>query len=243
MKRNNYSRATDVNRDIHSSLEQSDHELQKEITSCRKCSRLVRWREEVALKKVKRFFEQNYWGKPVPSFGSILSRVLIVGLAPAAHGATRTGRMFTGDRSGEWLYEALFKYGFSTSPVSIHENDGLELRDCRITAVAHCAPPQNKLLHDEIIACQHFLKMEIDVMENLKVIVALGKVAFDTVKKIEPDSKTNRSYQFSHGVEALLANNIFLLASYHPSQQNTFTGKLTKKMFHQIFRRTKQFLS
>lgn len=219
--------------------------LQKTVIECRKCPRLVQWREKVAREKVARFNEWDYWGKPVPSFGDTKARLLIVGLAPAAHGANRTGRMFTGDRSGEWLYRTLHKFGFANQSASVAHDDGLLLQDCYITASARCAPPKNKLLPKELKNCRPYLLKEIQLLRNVRVIVALGKVAFDTVydayRELELTSLPRRLF-FSHRKEYALNGHQTLIASFHPSQQNTFTGKLTEKMFDAVFRRAKQFI-
>ena len=212
--------------------------LQKTIIRCDKCPRLVRWREKIAQVKAPRFSEETYWGKPVPSFGDPGARLLIVGLAPAAHGGNRTGRMFTGDRSGDWLYRALHKFGFSNQSESISGNDGLKLLDCYITASARCAPPKNKLQPKELQNCQPYLLKESQLLKNVRVIVALGKVAFDTVydayRELELTSLPKRPH-FGHGKEHALNARQTLIASFHPSQQNTFTGKLTEKMFDEVF--------
>jgi uracil-DNA glycosylase family 4 len=220
--------------------------LQNTIIRCDKCPRLVRWREDVARAKAPRFSEENYWGKPVPSFGDPNARLLIVGLAPAAHGGNRTGRMFTGDRSGDWLYRALHKFGFASQAGSVSREDGLELRDCYITASARCAPPQNKLLRKELHNCRPYLLKEIQLLNEVQVVVALGKVAFDTVfdafRELELTSLPKRPV-FGHDKEYRLNERQILIASFHPSQQNTFTGKLTEKMFDGVFERAKKYLS
>ncbi len=220
------------------------------VSSCRLCSRLVAWREKVAREKVKRFSEYDYWGKPVPAFGDPDASLLIVGLAPAAHGGNRTGRMFTGDRSGDWLYRALFKAGFTNQPISSDCKDGLHLKNCFITAICRCAPPQNKLLPDEIKNCRKHLFREIRLLKNVKVIVALGKVAYDNVyntmidflKKQNPAVILPKKPSFKHEIEIMLADDLVLIGSFHPSQQNTFTGKLTEKMLDAIFKRVKNIL-
>ena len=218
--------------------------LQRTVTRCRLCPRLVRWREKVALIKAPRFKSENYWGKPVPGFGDPDARLLIVGLAPAAHGANRTGRMFTGDRSGEWLYGALHKYGFANQPTSVSRNDGLQLRDCYITAAARCAPPGNKPSPKEFANCRPFLLREYKMLRNVRVILGLGKTAFDaafdSMKALNETTISHRP-KFSHGAEIELRENLILLGSYHPSQQNTFTGKLTVKMWEGVFRRVREF--
>jgi uracil-DNA glycosylase family 4 len=216
--------------------------IQRKVIACRLCPRLVEWRERVAREKVARFSGWTYWGKPVPGMGDPDARLLIVGLAPAAHGGNRTGRMFTGDRSGDWLYETLHRYGFATQASSTSKTDGLRLIDCYITASARCAPPQNKLLPAELHNCRPYLLEEIRLLGKVRVIIALGKVAFDTVFNAfrELDMTTlARRPRFSHGAEAALNGAQLLIASYHPSQQNTFTGKLTRRMFEGVFQRAR----
>ena len=219
--------------------------LQEQITACRLCPRLVRWREEVALRKAPRFNVDSYWGKPVPGFGDSNAKLLIVGLAPAAHGANRTGRMFTGDRSGEWLYRALHKSGFANQPASNSANDGLKLRNCYITASVRCAPPVNKPLPEEFVNCRPYLLEEFGLLPNVRVILGLGKIAFDTafdaLRKLEKTTLTKRP-KFAHGMEVKLNSETILLGSYHPSQQNTFTGILTQKMFDEIFRQVNAYI-
>ena len=220
--------------------------LQKSISSCTACPRLVSWREEVAATKTPRFIGDSYWGKPVPSFGDPQAHLLIVGLAPAAHGANRTGRMFTGDRSGEWLYRALHKSGYASQPASVSKNDGLELNDCYITATARCAPPQNKLFPEEMRNCRPFLLDELRLLKNIRVVVGLGKVAFDATydsfRELGWTSLAKRP-AFSHGAVVALNDRVTFLGSYHPSQQNTFTGKLTEKMFDAVFRKSRSLLA
>jgi uracil-DNA glycosylase family 4 len=191
--------------------------------------------------KVARFKDFDYWGKPVPSLGTADARLLIVGLAPAAHGGTRTGRVFTGDRSGEWLYRALHRFGFANQPHSNDRNDGLKLAHCYITAVLHCAPPLNKPLPAEVANCQPYLVRELELLTEVRVVVALGKIAFDSVWPLISKPKQKRPL-FQHGFEVALASGRTLIASYHPSQQNTFTGKLTERMFDRIFARARQIL-
>ena len=226
--------------------------LQNQITGCRLCPRLVEWRERVASEKVRRFQDQEYWGKPVPSFGDREGRLLIVGLAPAAHGANRTGRMFTGDESGVFLYRALHKAGFASQPVSTNRNDGLALKDCYISAVLHCAPPGNKPLPEEIRNCRDYLAREIGLLGNIQVVAALGRIAFDhTLAVFEAANATSPGSRephrnrprFGHGVECNLGPGVTLIASFHPSQQNTFTGKLTEAMFDMIFSRARALLA
>jgi uracil-DNA glycosylase family 4 len=214
--------------------------LQEEIVRCHRCPRLVEWRERVAREKVRRFADQEYWGKPVPSFGDPRARVLVIGLAPAAHGGNRTGRIFTGDRSGDWLFRGLHKAGFANQPESIHRDDGLRLRDCYVTAAVRCAPPQNKPLPKEIANCRPYLLRELELLKRLRVIVALGRLAFDAaISSVGLEDRSARRPKFAHAVEAQLRDGISLIASFHPSQQNTFTGKLTEPMFDRVFDRAR----
>lgn len=215
--------------------------LNDDIITCFACPRLVTWREQVAAEKVKRYADWDYWGKAVPNFGDPKARLLIVGLAPAAHGANRTGRMFTGDRSGDWLYRAMHKAGFASQPTSEHAEDGLELNDALITAVAHCAPPDNKPLPEEITNCRPFLERLLSEPQ-FQVIIALGKLAWDaTLKHHPPIAKPMPA--FGHGAQHTLPNGRILIGSYHPSQQNTFTGRLTEQMLDDIFTKAQGFLS
>ncbi len=218
--------------------------LQKEIGNCFRCPRLVEWRERVALEKVRRFAHEEYWGRPVPSFGDPAARMLIVGLAPAAHGGNRTGRVFTGDRSGDWLYRALYRAGFANQPVFTHRGDGLELTDCWITSVIHCAPPDNKPLPSEIQNCRPYLLTELKLLKRVRVIVALGRLAFDAVlASVDiPEGRKKARPKFSHGAEFDLRDDLKLIASFHPSQQNTFTGRLTEPMFDYIFSRARDLI-
>lgn len=212
--------------------------LQKSIVRCRLCPRLARWRERVAEERVARYADWEYWGKPVPSFGDPDARLLIVGLAPGAHGANRTGRMFTGDRSGEWLYRALHKAGFANQPSSESTGDGLRLQDCYIAAAARCAPPLNKLTAEELQACRPYLHREIELLRKVRVVLALGKIAADAVYESFRDlalTDLARRPKFGHGARCGLTARHTLLMSYHPSQQNTFTGRLTEPMFDGIF--------
>lgn len=211
---------------------------------CRRCPRLVQWREEMARKKRRAYLEWEYWGRPVPSFGDSNARLLVVGLAPAAHGANRTGRMFTGDSSGDFLYQALHRAGFSNQPVSHHRGDGLELRDILISASVRCAPPNNQPTREEIKTCRSFLIAELNLLSELKGIVALGKIAFDNV--LETYRQLGHPFQrlaFAHGAFYQLGPGLpWLLASYHPSRQNTQTGRLTGEMFDRIWRMARQLL-
>ena len=215
------------------------------MTQCRRCPRLVAWRETLAEVKVKRFGSESYWGRPVPSFGDLRARLLVLGLAPAAHGGNRTGRVFTGDRSGDWLYRALHKAGFASQAGSASLSDGLYLQDCYITAVAHCAPPENKLLPSEVQHCHPYLQQEFEQLPNLKVMIALGKIAWDAILR-EPQfamPKGTPKPKFGHGLVVDLPSGHYLIGSYHPSQQNTFTGKLTEPMFDTVFALARQLLA
>ena len=208
----------------------------KQIIACRKCPRLVEWREEVAQVKRKAYINEEYWGKPVPGFGDPQARVLVVGLAPGAHGSNRTGRQFTGDASGSFLYPALHKAGFANQPTSESRSDGLILKDMYITASGRCAPPDNKPTPEELNNCQPYLERELEII-NPKVIVCLGRIAFERILKIH--SEKISVYIFAHGASYQLANGKWLLCSYHPSQQNTSTKKLTPKMFDEIWEKAK----
>ena len=224
--------------------------LNKKIIACRKCPRLVAWREEIARTKRKAYQDWDYWGKPVPGFGDHEARVLVVGLAPGAHGSNRTGRQFTGDGSGGFMYPALCRAGFASQPESTHREDGLTLQDMYITASGRCAPPGNKPTPEELDNCQPYLEREIDLLKP-KVIVALGRIAFERIlhiyfPKAALKSKTVRrpaSMAFAHGAFYKLDAETWLLCSYHPSQQNTLTGKLTVKMFDQIWEKARKLIS
>lgn len=219
-------------------------ELNKEIIACRKCPRLVAWREEVARVKRKAYKDQEYWGKPVPGFGDPRARVLVVGLAPGAHGSNRTGRQFTGDASGGFLYPALHKAGFANQAEAVSRSDGLRLKDMYITASARCAPPDNKPSLEELNNCQLYLEREIQILKP-KVIVCLGRIAFERILKIF--AIRDSSMKFAHGATFALRPSNFqpttLLCSYHPSQQNTSTGKLTVNMFDDIWNKTQELLT
>ncbi len=220
------------------------NKLQTSVTACRRCPRLVKWRKQVAREKRAAFREHDYWGKPVPSFGDPNGRILIVGLAPAAHGANRTGRMFTGDRSGDWLYRALYKAGFANQPNSISRGDGLELKDVLVTAAVRCAPPANKPHPSERDACRDWMEREFNLINSVEVIVTLGNFAYLQILRIlgdRGDSVPRPRPRFSHGAEISIGD-LTVLASYHPSQQNTFTRKLTEEMFDRIWSRAKQLI-
>ena len=208
--------------------------LASEVSSCRRCPRLVAWREHVALEKRAAFHDQEYWGRGVPGFGDPQARVLVLGLAPAAHGANRTGRVFTGDRSGEWLYRAMHRAGLANQPTSVSADDGLSLTRAWVTAVVKCAPPDNKPLPTERINCHGFLLREVGLLSELKVVVCLGAFAYQAACAefaVRPRPK------FGHGVEVEAPNGLHLVCSFHPSQQNTFTGKLTEAMLDEVFAR------
>ena len=213
--------------------------LAGEILWCRRCPRLVRWRERVAREKVRRHAGEEYWGKPLAGFGDPAARILLVGLAPAAHGGNRTGRMFTGDESGRWLFRALHKAGLASLPDSVSRDDGQKLSDCYITAAVRCAPPANRPFPAEFARCRPFLLREIALLARVRVVVGLGKIGYDAA--LEAYRALGKiSYRarppFAHGVEHRLGNLTFL-ASYHPSQQNTFTGRLTEAMLDGVVRR------
>jgi len=220
--------------------------LNARIIACERCPRLRLYCAEIAKTKRRAYADQEYWGRPVPSFGDSEARVLIVGLAPGAHGSNRTGRPFTGDGSGNFLYPVLYKTGFASQPTATGRNDGLTLKDMQITSVARCAPPGNKPLPSELANCAPFLDEEIAALENLRVIVCLGKIAFDGVlQHFVRVGRTSRrgGMIFGHGAEYVLPDGLTLLASYHPSLQNTNTGKLTEAMFLKVFERAREIAS
>lgn len=219
--------------------------LERRIVGCRACPRLRRWCEKVAREKVRRYAGQDYWGLPVPGFGDPAARLLVVGLAPAAHGANRTGRMFTGDASGDWLYEALYRFGFATRPDSSGRGDGLELSDCRITAAVRCAPPGNRPTGAELARCRGHLEAELAILTRVRVVIALGRIGFDAwlaaaAWKDRPGQRERP--RFAHGAEWLAPDGTLLIASYHPSRQNTNTGRLTRTMWYSVFRRARSVL-
>jgi uracil-DNA glycosylase family 4 len=218
---------------------------QGEIIHCRLCSRLVAYRETVAREKVRRFQDWEYWGRPVPSLGKAGARLLIIGLAPAAHGGNRTGRIFTGDRSGDWLYRALYNFGFANQPHSSQRGDGLKLLDCYITAAIHCAPPDNKPLPSEISNCRPYFLDELERLHRVRVVVPLGLIGFKTYfgarKQLGWENPAPLP-PFGHGRMVKLAKGVTVISSYHPSQQNTQTGKLTTAMFDDVFRQARTAL-
>jgi uracil-DNA glycosylase family 4 len=212
--------------------------LNREVIACTRCPRLVAYREQIAREKRRAYREWEYWGKPVPGFGDPDARVLVMGLAPGAHGSNRTGRPFTGDASGNFMYPVLYEVGFASQPTAKDRNDGLTLKNLYITAAARCAPPDNKPTPQELAACAPFLDREIAGLENLKVVVALGKIGFDAYLnflKRRGVLASKKGYLFKHGASYRMPDGKVLLASYHPSNQNTQTGKLTRKMFVEIF--------
>src|SRR5258708_2647997 len=220
--------------------------LNEEIVACRRCARLVTYREEVARVKRRMFREWEYWGKAVPGFGDPHAQLFILGLAPAAHGANRTGRVFTGDRSGDFLYKALHKAGFANQPTSLHRDDGLELKDAYIAAAVRCAPPANKPLPTEILHCRGYLERELEILRP-RVVLALGKIAWDAyleILKQRGQIAARAAYRFSHGAECVFADDLpRLFGVYHPSQQNTQTGRVTEAMYAAVLKRIGAFLT
>lgn len=212
--------------------------LQRTVMQCRRCPRLVEYREKVAREKRRMFRDWDYWGKPVPSFGDPKAELLIVGLAPAAHGANRTGRMFTGDRSGDFLFRALYEAGYASQPEGRDREDGLQLRRCYITAALRCAPPANKPLPQELRNCQPYLESELEILGRVRAVLALGKIGFDRYLAVVAEHlelPPRSRMPFGHGVSYELPGGLpRLFASYHPSQQNTQTGKLTPAMMHDV---------
>ncbi len=215
--------------------------LTDEIVACRRCPRLVEWRERVAREKVKRFRDEPYWGRPVPGFGDPDARILLVGLAPAAHGGNRTGRVFTGDASGDFLWAALHACGLADRPASRRADDGLTLTDTYIAAAVRCAPPANKPTNAERDTCAPFLSREMALLANLRTIVALGQFGWDAALRALADlgHPVRPKPRFGHGAEAMVGPHV-LLGTYHPSQQNTFTGRLTPPMFLDVLRRARK---
>ncbi len=216
----------------------SIEKLSRQITACAKCPRLAKYIRAVAEKKVRRFNDWDYWGKPVPGFGDANAQLLIIGLAPGAHGANRTGRMFTGDSSGDWLYRALYKTGFANQPESASREDGLHLDNVFITAVARCAPPDNKPFPEEIENCSAFLEKELELLRNVKVVLCLGHLAFNRYCKLHE----LKGLEFAHGKKHTLASGITLVCSYHPSRQNTQTGRLKWNDWLRVFSEIRDLL-
>jgi uracil-DNA glycosylase family 4 len=217
--------------------------LQDEVIACRRCPRLVRFREKVGRERRRAYRDCEYWAKPVPGFGDPKARVALLGLAPGAHGSNRTGRMFTGDASGRFLYPVLYRTGFASQPEAESRSDGLRLLDAYITAAVRCAPPGNKPMPREIANCSRFLDRELLALKSVKVVVGLGRIGFDAylnhLKRLGVIS-AKAGYSFAHGASYQMPNGVALLASYHPSNQNTATGKLTAAMFEKIFRMARQ---
>ena len=220
-------------------------ELEREVISCRRCPRLVAWREEVARVKRAAFAGEEYWGRPLPGFGDPDARVLLLGLAPAAHGGNRTGRMFTGDRSGDWLFEALHHAGFANRPTSEHRDDGLRLLDAYVTAAVRCAPPFNKPTLDEIGRCEPYLLTELRLLTRVRVVVGLGRIGWQAYlrgRRALGAPRERPAPRFGHGAITRFADGTTLIATYHPSQQNTFTGKLTRPMLRGVFETARRIL-
>lgn len=220
--------------------------LEEQIIACTRCPRLVLYREQVAREKRRMYRDSEYWGKPLPGFGDPEAELLILGLAPAAHGGNRTGRMFTGDRSGDFLYRALYEAGFANQPQSRDRADGLVLSNCFITAALRCAPPRNKPFPEELANCQPYLEREFQVLRRARVVLALGRIAFDTYLRLVWSRNTfppRSSFRFGHGASYALPMGLpRLFASYHPSQQNTQTGKLTPDMMRRVLADVRRYL-
>jgi uracil-DNA glycosylase family 4 len=220
--------------------------LQAGIVACERCPRLRSWCRLVAEQKKRKFSSWSYWGRPVPGFGDPRARLLVVGLAPAAHGGNRTGRVFTGDSSGDWLYEALHRFGFANQPLSVSRDDGLELRDCYVTAAARCAPPDNRPSREELERCRGWLARELGVLDRVRVVIALGRIAREAWLRASGwwDRLSPRERPaFGHGAIATLPDGTVFIASYHPSRQNTNTGRLTRAMWYEPFRKARDLLS
>ena len=217
--------------------------LNRKIIACHKCPRLVEYRTQVGRTKRRAYLDWDYWAKPVPGFGDPNARLLLIGLAPGAHGANRTGRIFTGDSSGVFLYKVMFDTGFASQPTSVSRDDGLELRDAYISAAVRCAPPDNKPRPEEIRNCRPYLEKDLELLKNVRVVIALGKLAFDdylAILRAQGKIARRADFVFAHNREHRLGEGMpVLISSYHPSQQNTSTGKLTEEMFRAVFLRAK----
>jgi uracil-DNA glycosylase family 4 len=221
-------------------------QLHKEVVTCTRCPRLVEHCQRVAREKRRAYRDWEYWGKPVPGFGDPKARVLILGLAPGAHGSNRTGRPFTGDSSGNFMYPVLHATGFASQPNGTHVGDGLTLHGAYITAAVRCAPPQNKPTPEEIATCSQFLDREIAGLQDVRVVVALGRIGFDAYLNYlrrRGEIKSKKEYAFGHGLRYTMPDGTILLVSYHPSNQNTQTGKLTEKMFREIFKEARKLVA
>lgn len=214
--------------------------LRDEIVACRVCPRLVEWREQVAVDKRAAYRDQTYWGRPVPGFGDPTARIAVVGLAPAAHGANRTGRVFTGDRSGDFLFASMHRCGLANQPSSVAIDDGLRLSDAYVLAAVRCAPPANKPTVDERDACAPFMQRELALLGRLRVVIALGQFGYDAARR---HYDIRRCPAFGHGVEVESASGITVIGSFHPSQQNTFTGRLTESMLDEVMLRAVELRS
>src|SRR5437879_11693305 len=220
--------------------------INRSIVACTRCPRLRAFCRRVARDKKREFADWTYWGKPVPGFGDAAARFLVVGLAPAAHGANRTGRMFTGDSSGNWLYDALYRHGFASQPQSLARDDGLTLSDCYITAAARCAPPGNKPSRVELERCRPYLAAELRLLRRVRVVVTLGRIAHESwLKAAGWGERLGPRHRppFRHGVASKLPDGTVVIASYHPSRQNTNTGKLTRTMWYAVFRTARTLLA
>jgi uracil-DNA glycosylase len=220
--------------------------VHEEVCACRKCPRLVKYREKVAREKRRAFREWTYWGRAVPGFGDPYAKLFILGLAPAAHGGNRTGRVFTGDRSGDFLYKALYKAGFANQPTSLRRNDGLQLENVYIAAAVRCAPPANKPLPSEILHCRGYLERELEILRP-RAVLALGKIAWDAyleILKQRGQIASRAAFRFSHGTECVFTDDLpRLFGVYHPSQQNTQTGRVTEAMYATVLKRIRAFLA
>jgi uracil-DNA glycosylase family 4 len=219
--------------------------LTREVIACERCPRLRKYCTEVAETKRRAYRDWTYWGRPVPGFGDPQARLFVIGLAPAAHGGNRTGRVFTGDRSGDFLYRALYENGFASQPESVSRDDGMKLIDTYIAAAVRCAPPDNKPNPDEFRNCRPYLERELDLLRNVRVVVALGQIAFNGYLGILRDRgiiASRAAFAFGHKVEYRIQGSPVLISSYHPSQQNTSTGKLTAEMLHQVFARARRVI-
>ena len=220
-------------------------EVRRAIVSCERCARLRSYCRQIARDKKREFLEWEYWGRPVPGFGDPLARLWVVGLAPAAHGGNRTGRVFTGDSSGDWLYEALHRFGFASHPTSVSRDDGLELADCYVSAAARCAPPENKPTLREFANCRSYLEAEYRLLRRVQVVVILGRLALENLLKAagyRDGTGPAPVPRFAHGAETAMPDGRTLLCSFHPSRRNTNTGLLTRPMWHAIFRRARELV-